>query len=131
MALSNDDIRNLILARLDSNEWWLVVDIGESELARVIQDRHYRLDTEGDFELIIGPELGYFVPAFYLMRRSRMSAAELASCVSDAGGETLPVSAYEQRSFLFAPRRTAPSVLVERFYEWLAQGRRLQAAANP
>ena len=130
MALSNEDIRNLILARLDSTEWWLLVDLAESELARVIQERHYGVGTDGDFELLLGPQLGYFLPAFYLMRKSRMSAGELASCVSDAGGDTLPVSAYEQRSFLFAPRRTAPSVLVEQFYDWLSQGRRLQARAS-
>ncbi|HXH21924.1 MAG TPA: hypothetical protein VNN10_07825 [Dehalococcoidia bacterium] len=128
MALDEEDIRQLILSRLDSGEWWLLVDIGESELARIIQERHYASDAREDFEMIFGPQMGYFHPVFYLMRKSRMSAAELAKCVADAGGEALPVSAYEQRPWLFAPRKTAPAVLVERFYEWLSQGRSIQAA---
>jgi hypothetical protein len=130
VALTDDEIRHLILSRLDSNEWWLLVDVGESELARVIHARHYDSSPEGDFELILGPKLGYYEPAFYLMRKTRMSAAELASCVAEAGGEGLPASSYETRPFLFAPRKTAPSVLVEQFYRWLEEGRRQLAARS-
>ena len=126
LALDDEGVRQLILTRLESDDWWVLVDIGESDLAALIHDRHYGQGAAGDFELLLGPRLGYFTPAFYSMRKTRMSAADLARCVADAGGEALPDAAYEQRAFLFAPRRTAPAVLVEQFYDWLEQGRRLQ-----
>jgi len=124
MAVTHEDTRRLILQLLDSGEWWVLIDVGRSELPRVIQERHYADDPGDGFRLVLGPELAYQPLAFFLMRKSAMTAAELSKCVSDAGGEALPAALFEQRSFLFSPRRDAPAVLVDAFYRWLDAGRK-------
>ncbi len=116
---THEDTRDQILDFIESNEWWILVDVGQSELPRIIRERYYADGASNDFRMLLGPELAYQNVAFFIMQKGRMSAAELATCVADAGGEALPAALYDKRPFLFSPKSDSPTALVVAFYDWL------------
>ncbi len=119
MIRTPEETRDEIQSLIDSNEWWVLVDVGKSKLPRIIKERYYSDAAFDDFRMLLGPDLAYQPTAFFIMSKSRMNAAELAGCVSEAGGERLPAALYEKRSFLFSPKIASPTALANAFYDWL------------
>ena len=116
---THEDTRNLIQEVIDSGEWWVLVDVGKSELPRIIRERYYEDGASADFRMLLGPDLAYQSVAFFIMHKTRMDASELADCVRDAGGEALPPALYDKRPFLFSPKSDSPTALAIAFYDWI------------
>ncbi len=116
---NHEDTRQHLQDIIESNDWWVLVDNGRSELPRIICERHYANGASADFRMLLGPDLAYQPSAFFVMRKSRMSAEDLSDCVRAAGGELLPAGVYEKRPFHFSPKGSCPTAVVVAFYDWI------------
>ena len=121
MARTQKETREFLRDHIRSGEWWVLVDVGTSDLPRLIERRYYPDNGHsGDFQLIIGPDLaGHSPVAFFLMRRTRMKSLDLAQCVKEVGGESLPPELFDRRPFFFSPRNSAPNALALAVNDWL------------
>jgi hypothetical protein len=68
----------LVLERLKSREWWLLVPLGENgnSVISTIEEKYYSGEANTDFHLVLDNNSPVW--AFYLARKSRMSAGQLA-----------------------------------------------------
>lgn len=98
--------REYLRAKIDSGRWWVIVN--GHHLNEVVEDRYYH-DGEG-FEVMLGGP-PFITVAF--ARKDRMSAEQLAACITEAGGnadETQLAAELAKQDILF-PGDTAEDLL--------------------
>lgn len=119
MIRTQEETRQEIEELIETNDWWILIDVGKSELPWIIKEHFYADCDRDEFRMLLGPVLAYQPVAFFILSKRRMNAEELARCVAEAGGESLPPALYEKRPFLFSPRTPTPTALANAFYDWL------------
>jgi hypothetical protein len=116
-------MRQLIKARLDSHEWWVLVSgpsQDQSGLIRRLEATHYAGEAGTDFETLLIPDTRLGLVAVFLARKLRCLPSEMQAVLQRHSGAPLPGSTVDlSKRDLFIisdDRRTAAALT-----KWLAE----------